>query len=147
MANTNAAQCESARNNLDKLQRERFDKENTIGRLEERVAVTRGEISVAENTLSSIQEAARNGGTGVVGLAVGIATSYATKRPSDAIGAGTALAIQLANEEARQKAQLAGLRHKLQNEERQLQAERRLLTVIQAQSTRVHNYIDANGCR
>jgi hypothetical protein len=143
MANTNAAQCESARNNLDKLQRERIDKENAIGRLEERVAVTRGEISVAENTLSRIQDAARNVGGGAIGLAKDVIK----REPLGVAGSSVALAIQLANQQARQKAQLAGLRHKLQNEERQLQAERRLLSVIQAQITRTHSDLDANGCR
>ena len=134
--------CEQAQRDLEDLYLERNSKQEAISRLEERVAHMFGEIAIAENTLSRIQDAASNVADGAIAVGADFATGNTGAAARDAL----ATAVRLANEEARQSQKLATLQRQLADEEWQLQSERNLLDLIKRDIQQTIHTLDANNC-
>ncbi len=138
----NFALCEQAQRNLEDLNLERNSKQEAISRLEERVSNMFGEIAIAENTLSRIQDAASNVADGAIAVGADLATGSTGAAARDAL----ATAVRLANEQARQSQKLATLQRQLADEEWQLQSERNLLDLSKRDIQQTIRTLDANNC-
>lgn len=139
----NFAICAQAQQNLDGLYEERNASQDEIARLEQRIAVRSGEIAMAENMLSSIQDAITNVGDGAVSVGADLATGNPGAAARDAI----VTAVRLANEEARQQQVISDLRNQLADEDWQLQSERNKLSIIERDISQAVTFLDSNNCR
>ena len=95
---------------------------------------------MAENTLSSILDAIENVGSGIAALGLGILR----RNPLEAARDGVAAAVNLANEEARQRQETENLRRKLADENWQLQLARENLGSIERRIQQAIYVIHAN---
>ena len=93
----NFARCTQAREDLEKLHKERNRQRVRISQLEQRLDIRRGEIAQAENTLSRLEEAIRHARDGAIAMAVDILSRDIPGLVRD----GVLTAIQLANTQAR----------------------------------------------
>jgi len=144
MADTsNFARCEQARQNLRDLREERDKQRQRITWLEERLALRRGEIAEAENTLARFEEAAQQTGDGAIAMGIDILAGDMVGLAKDSV----LTAIKLSNITAEQRQQVAHLKREQDKDIFDLRTARENLNIIELNIERARNFIQSNGCR